>query len=81
MQEKGYKVPHTIKVSKLKLQRIKAGMKQSELSEKAGVPMKCIGNYEQLRRNISHARVDIVYRLAKALGCSIEDLIDDLEIK
>lgn len=72
----GYKVPNTAKVSKLKLIRIKKGMKQSELSELSGVPLKCIGNYEQLRRDINHARVDIVYRLASALNCSIEELIE-----
>lgn len=72
----GYKVPNTTKVSKLKLIRIKKGMKQSELSELSGVPLKCIGNYEQLRRDINHARVDIVYRLASALNCSIEELIE-----
>jgi len=72
----GYKVPNTAKVSKLKLIRIKKGMKQSELSALSGVPLKCIGNYEQLRRDINHARVDIVYRLASALNCSIEELIE-----
>ena len=72
----GYKVPHTIKESKLKLMRIRKGMKQAELSEASGVPIKCIGNYEQLRRDINHARVDIVYRLAKALGCEMEDIIE-----
>lgn len=72
----GYKVPNTAKVSKLKLIRIKKGMKQAELSKLSGVPLKCIGNYEQLRRDISHARVDIVYRLARALDCSIEELIE-----
>lgn len=72
----GYKVPNTAKVSKLKLIRIKRGMKQSELSALSGVPLKCIGNYEQLRRDINHARVDIVYRLAHSLDCSIEELIE-----
>lgn len=72
----GYKVPNTAKVSKLKLIRIKKGMKQSELSELSGVSLKCIGNYEQLRRDLNHARVDIVYRLARALNCSIEELIE-----
>lgn len=72
----GYKVSNTAKVSKLKLIRIKKGIKQSELSELSGVPLKCIGNYEQLRRDINHARVDIVYRLARSLDCSIEELIE-----
>ena len=70
------KITHTIKVSKLKLLRIQRGLKQSELSELSGVPVKCIGNYEQLRRDINKAQVCIVCKLAKALNCSIEDLLD-----
>lgn len=72
----GYKVQNTVKVSKLKLMRIQKGMKQAELSERSGIPLKCIGNYEQLRRDLNHARVDIVYRLAAALGCNMEELLD-----
>ena len=72
----GYHVPHTIKVSKLKLMRIQKGMKQADLAETSGVPLKCIGNYEQLRRDINHARVDIVYRLAAALGCRMEEILE-----
>lgn len=77
----GYKVPHTVRASKLKLMRIKKGMKQADLAEASGVPLKCIGNYEQLRRDINHARVDIVYRLAAALECKIEDLLEIESIK
>ena len=74
---KGYKIPHTVKTSKLKLMRIKKQMKKYELAELSGVPLKCIDNYEQLRRDINHARVDIVYRFARALDCSIEELLDE----
>lgn len=77
----GYKVPHTVRESKLKLMRIKKGMKQADLAEASGVPVKCIGNYEQLRRDINHARVDIVYRLAAALDCKVEDLLEIESIK
>ena len=72
----GYNVPHTIQVSNLKIMRIKKGMKQSELSEISGVPLKCIGNYEQLRRDINKARVVIVYNLAVALGCRMEEILE-----
>ena len=72
----GYKVTNTAKVSKLKLVRIQKGMKQAELAERSGVPLKCIGNYEQLCRDINRARVDIGYRLALALGCQIEELLE-----
>ncbi len=51
-------------------------MKQSELSELSGVPLKGIGNYEQLHKDINHARVDIVYHLARSLDCSIKELIE-----
>ena len=70
------KIHHNIKTSKLKLMRITRHLKQSELAELSGVPLKCIGNYEQLRRDINRAQVCIVYRLAKALDCSIEELLD-----
>lgn len=56
--------------------RIQQGLKQSDLAALSGIPIKCIGNYEQLRRDINHARVDIVYRLALSLNCRIEDLLD-----
>ena len=72
----GYHVPHTIKVSKLKLMRFKKGMKQADLAAASGVPLKCIGNYEQLRRDINHASVGIVYRLATALDCKMEDILE-----
>lgn len=72
----GYNIPHTIRVSNLKIMRIKKGMKQSELSEISGVPLKCIGNYEQLRRDINKARVDIVYNLAAALRCRMEEILE-----
>ena len=74
MQE--YKISPSIKVSKLKLMRIKKGLKQSELSERSGIPVKSIGNYEQLRRNLNHSRADIIYRLAVALDCPMEELLD-----
>lgn len=75
----GYKVPHTVRVSNLKRKRIEKGIKQAELAELSGVPVKCIGNYEQLRREINHARVDIVYALAEALGCRMEEILEGKE--
>ena len=72
----GYKLPHTIRISNLKLLRIKKGMKQSDLAEASGIPLKCIGNYEQFHRDINRARVDIVYHLATALGCKMEDILE-----
>ena len=70
------KVPHQIRYSNLKLQRIRAGMTQKPLAEASGIPVKTLGNIEQKRRNINHCRVDIVYRLASALGCEMIDILD-----
>lgn len=70
------KVPHKIRYSNLKLQRIRTGMTQKQLAEASGIPVKTLGNIEQKRRNINHCRVDIVYRLASALGCEMIDILD-----
>lgn len=75
----GYKVPHKVRVSNLKKVRKAKGMKQAELAEASGVPLKCIGNYEQLRREINHASADIVYALASALGCRMEEILEGKE--
>lgn len=72
----GYNVPHSVRVSNLKLMRINKGMKQTDLAAASGIPLKSIGNYEQLRRDINHARVDIVYRLASALDCKMEEILE-----
>ena len=70
------KVKHEIRYSKLKIARIRADISQKELSDRSGVPVKSIGNLEQLRRDINHCRVDIVFRIAQALDCSMEDILD-----
>ena len=51
-------------------------MTQQELADAAGVPVKSLGNLEQKRRSINRCRVDIVYRLAEALGCEMIDILD-----
>lgn len=69
-------ITNTRKINKLKTLRVTARLSQAELSIKSGVPIKCIGNYEQGVRDLNRARVDIIYRLSEALNCSIYDLID-----
>nr|WP_288643086.1 helix-turn-helix transcriptional regulator [uncultured Anaerobutyricum sp.] len=43
---------------------------------RSGVSRSLITKYESGERNINKASVDTVYKLAKALNCSIEDIID-----
>lgn len=52
------------------------GFTQAELAERAGVTLRSIQMYEQRNKNINKASVDTVYKLAKTLGCTIEDLIE-----
>ena len=49
---------------------------QKELSERSGVSLHSIQMYEQKNKDINKAGVDSVYRLAKVLGCRIEDLLE-----
>ena len=49
---------------------------QSELSKRSGVSLRSIQMYEQRNKNINKASVETIYRLAKVLGCAIEDLIE-----
>ena len=61
--------------SPLKRQRKLAGLTQKQLAEHTGVKMRMIQAYEQNDQDISRAEVSTVMRLARCLGCSIEDLI------
>lgn len=60
------------------LKRIRAayGCTQAELGELSGVSLRSIQMYEQRRKDINKASTETVYRIAKVLGCSIEDLLE-----
>lgn len=60
----------------LKRIRTAYGLTQGELAEKSGVGKRSIQMYEQRNKDINKASVETVYRLARALGCAIEDLIE-----
>lgn len=59
----------------VKRQRISAGITQQELAEKSGVKLRMIQAYEQNYQDISKAEAGSVLRLARALSCSVEDLL------
>lgn len=52
------------------------GCTQAELAKSSEVSLRSIQMYEQRNKDINKASVETVYRLAKALGCAIEDLIE-----
>ena len=60
---------------KLKEKRMEAGLSQSGLAVAAGVNVRLIQDYEQGHKDINRAAAETVYKLAKALECSMEDLI------
>ena len=63
--------------TKLKEKRKAAGLSQSGLSTASGVNVRMIQYYEQGVKDIKQASVSTVYALARALGCTIEDLISE----
>lgn len=60
----------------LKRIRTAYGVSQAELSRQSGVTLRSVQMYEQRRKDINKASAETLYRLAKTLGCSIEDLIE-----
>lgn len=63
-------------VARLQEYRKRICLSQRELAEKADVPLRTIQQYEQKQKNINHARVDYVMRLAQALYCRPDDLME-----
>ncbi|SCW58987.1 DNA-binding transcriptional regulator, XRE-family HTH domain [Ruminococcaceae bacterium YRB3002] len=49
---------------------------QAELARLSGVSLRSIQMYEQCNKDINKASAETLYRLARTLGCTIEDLIE-----
>ena len=64
------------KETNLKQMRIAAGLSQSMLAKQAQVSIRSIQMYEQKQNDINKAQIDILHRIAKVLGCNIEDLLE-----
>ncbi len=66
------------KIPETRLKRIRSayGCSQSRLSEMSGVGLRSIQMYEQRRKDINKAEAESVLRLARALGCEIEDIME-----
>ena len=60
----------------LKRIRTAYGVTQAELAQRSDVSLRSIQMYEQRNKDINKASVDTIYRLAKVLGCTVEDLIE-----
>lgn len=62
--------------TKLQAQRKNCGYSQRELSEKSGVNLRTLQQYELGTKKISKASVQAVSSLANTLGCRVEDLLE-----
>lgn len=68
------------KGSKLRVLRVKKGLSQSELCAITGISKKSLQRYEQQHGTIDSARLDTLTDLCLALGCKIEDIIEDKDL-
>lgn len=60
------------------LKRIRTiyGCTQAALAKQSQTTLRSIQMYEQRRKDINKASAETLYRIAKALGCTMEDLIE-----
>ena len=59
----------------LKSYRTAAGMTQQGLADLIGISIKTLQDYESGRKNINTASASTVKKIAEALGCRMEELI------
>lgn len=64
-------------MTKLQVLRQKAGLTQKELSEKAGVNFRHFQKLDNGEKNIDGVAAITAVRIAKALGCTVEDLMEE----
>ena len=68
------------KGTKLRRQRVKKGLSQSELSAISGVPIQTLRRYEQSAIPINGAKLKTLVTICLALNCKIEDIIESEEL-
>lgn len=70
-------------MSNLRDIRISKKFSQSQLSRKSGITISTIQHYEQDFKDINKASGIILYKLSRALGCTMQELLelDRIEIK
>ena len=65
--------------SPINLKRIReaAGLSQSQLAKEADVTLRSIQMYEQCNKDINNAKAITLAKLARALSCDVEDLLEN----
>lgn len=70
------KMREHFKETNLKRIRRTYGCTQAELAKRSGVSLRSIQMYEQRNKDINKAHADALYRISRALGCSMESLLE-----
>lgn len=66
----------TVVPTRLRTYRDAAGLTQAELARVSGVSLRSIQQYEQRAKDINRAQARSVQRLAQALSCPMEELLE-----
>lgn len=66
-------------MTKMQKARIAAGMSQSQLAKAAGINFRQCQKLDNGERSINRAMAITVVRIAAALVCRVEDLLEDEE--
>ncbi len=61
--------------TRLAFLRKQRGLTQRQLAEASGVSLRMIQLYEQRQNDLSKTAAGVVLRLARAIGCTVEDLL------
>lgn len=64
-------------MTNLKRIREASGLSRAELAEKTCIKLTAIRDYEQNHKPINNAAAISVYKLAVALDCKVEDLLEE----
>lgn len=62
---------------RLKKLRESRGLSQQELAKLSGVNLRSIQMYEQRVNDIDKAQAQAVFKLSRAIGCMMEDLLEN----
>ena len=63
-------------MTRLRMYRERRGFSQSELARESGVSVRMIQHYEQRQKDLNKAQTKTIWMLARALHCSMEDLME-----